>query len=740
MTIPNLSELISLNRKPIQEVIDHQMDDDTIDFNDTPWDSSLAIEDQQVDFKLPEIHGSANLKTQLTQLIYEYKDIFRHEVRNEPANVPPMELDVDDLKWKQSLNRKPPRVQSTLKQTEIRKQTEKMLSNNVIVTSQAPEFSQVLLAPKPNNKWRFCIDYRNLNDCTKSMGWPIPNIQLMLARIGQHKPNIFAIIDFTAGYHQAPLSENSKAYTAFITFMGVYEWKRVPFGLKGAPAYFQHMMATVVLAGLIYIILEVYLDDILIYATSESQFLDRLRLVFASLRKHKLTVNPDKCKFGLSQIEYVGHVIDGNGLSFSPTKIEKIINFRKPKIAKELKSFLGLASYFRDHVKNHSMIVRPLHSLITPYSPKQILPWNTICDTAYENICQAIINCPKLYFMHESAPVFLQTDASDYGIGAYLFQIVNDVEQPIAFISKALAREQLHWSTPEKEAYAIFYSFQKLEYLIRDVHFTLQTDHKNLTYIYSSGSAKVLRWKLAIQEYDFEIQHIPGDKNMVADCFSRLCTLPPPDKLNVMIDEFKIPTQYYKLLGKVHNSHVGHHGLERTLQKLLEISPPWQYMREHARKFIKSCPCCQKMSYIRIPIHTHPFTTASYSIMERINVDSIGPLPVDQYGNKYIIVFIDCFSRFVELYPVPDTSAKHAAKSFLNFVGRYGIPAQLLSDNGSQFVNELLTEFFKLIDTEHVRTLAYSKEENVLIKKFCVTYAQSSLIIISCQTGLIVYH
>jgi hypothetical protein len=290
-----------------------------------------------------------SLQAQLVKLIYEYKDIFSVDVPKIPAKVPPMDIQVDDLKWKQSQNRRPPRVQSLLKQNEIRKQTEKMLSANIIATSQAPEFSQVLLAPKPNNKWRFCVDYRNLNDCTTSMGWPIPNIQLMLARIGQHKPNIFAIIDFTAGYHQTPLSEKSKAYTAFITFMGVYEWQRVPFGLKGAPAYFQHMMATIVLAGLLYIILEVYLDDILIYATSEAAFLDNLRAVFERLRKHHLTVNPDKCKFGLSKVEYV---------SFSPNKVEKVINFRKPTTAKELKSFLGLASYFRDHVKNHSMILR----------------------------------------------------------------------------------------------------------------------------------------------------------------------------------------------------------------------------------------------------------------------------------------------------------------------------------------------------------------------------------------------
>jgi hypothetical protein len=198
---------MQLNHKSKQDVLDQQDDDDDIEsyLHDTPWDSLMNAHDNHnndINFKLPEIHGSVSLQAQLVKLIYEYEDIFSVDVPKIPAKVPPMDIQVDDLKWKQSQNRKPPRVQSLLKQNEIRKQTEKMLSANIIATSQAPEFSQVLLAPKPNNKWRFCVDYRNLNDCTTSMGWPIPNIQLMLARIGQHKPNIFAIIDFTAGYHQ----------------------------------------------------------------------------------------------------------------------------------------------------------------------------------------------------------------------------------------------------------------------------------------------------------------------------------------------------------------------------------------------------------------------------------------------------------------------------------------------------------------------------------------------------------
>ncbi len=223
--------------------------------------------------------------------------------------------------------------------------------------------------------------------------------------------------------------------------------------------------------------------------------------------------------------------------------------------------------------------------MVDGYSKHKSLKSTPELISSYEEVRQKVGNCPSLAFLDDNLPIFLHTDASDYGTGAYLFQPTPDgIEKPIAIISKSLTKERLRWSVPEKEAYAIFYAFQKLEYLIRDVYFVLRTDHKNLTCINEEGSSKVRRWKLAIQEYNFDIEHIKGEDNVVADAFSRLCahTYETEDVFCALNNPTIIPKTQYKLIGKVHNSTVGHHGVDRTMSKLEAIqAEPW--MALHAR-------------------------------------------------------------------------------------------------------------------------------------------------------------
>ena len=256
------------------------------------------------------------------------------------------------------------RPQSLSKHLEIERQVDILLKLGVIRESTSPYHSHVHLVPKPGDKWRFCLDFRFLNTCTEMEGGVIPNIAETLQRIGSRRPKFFGVIDFTSGYHQAPIAEESIPYTAFVTRRGKYEWKRVPMGLKGAPSYFQREIATRVLAGYLGVFCELYLDDLIIFAETEEEFAEYLEKILERLREHNITCNPEKCRFGHNSIEYLGHVIDSEGITFSKKKKQEVRNFPQPKFLKQLQGFLGLVNYFGDHLRNMASELAGLRKLL----------------------------------------------------------------------------------------------------------------------------------------------------------------------------------------------------------------------------------------------------------------------------------------------------------------------------------------------------------------------------------------
>lgn len=709
---------------------------------------------------LPIIQGDTELHHRVRDIIFKYKDVFSKTVKTVPADITPMHLNVDMNQWMNPRNRGPPRVQSGLRQKAVLDQITKLIQHGVIQESQATEYSQVHLVPKPGeSKWRFCIDYRNLNDCSEGMGWPLPNIKLLLDRIGAKRNKWFAVLDLTSGYHQVLLDEESRKLAAFITNFGVYEPLRIPMGLKSAPSFFQQQIAAT-LSNLIYKICEIYIDDIIIFGKDDEEFIANLENVLARLQSKGITLNPDKARILLDHLEVVGHVISREGITMSEEKIRRVMNFPRPHKEKELKSFLGLTNYFRDHIDNYSKITKPLYDLIHGYTKRsnKIIIWNEQATKAFESIITMIENCPTLYFMDAKAPVFMETDASDYGIGAFLYQLINGEKRAVAFMSKLLSGAQKNWATIEKECFAIYKAIQDWEYLLRDVHFTIRTDHRNLLYL-NNTSPKIVRWKMNIQEYDFCVEHISGEENIVADALSRL-TLNDCDETDeeYVVEEdmvanisstinsirasskqsthsLELPLSgavhhevnssteeismiHRKILSSVHDHVYGHGGIEITIDRLRANGYEWEGMWKDTRKFIRECPECQKIRDVKNSVKARSFTSAVYKPMNRINIDTIGPLPdAGSNGDKYILVIIDCFSRFIELYPTKSVEAKECSSKLLDFIGRYGVPETILSDRGSQFVNDLIDSLCKLIGTQRQLSIAYSKQENGIVER-----------------------
>ena len=245
-----------------------------------------------------------------------------------------------------------------------------MIDLHLIQPSQTAEKSQVVLAKKPDGSWRFCIDYRALNEATESMGWPIPNIPQMLQRIGAKRPKYFGVLDLTKGFFQAPLDKESRAYTTFTTWWGNYEWLRCPMGIKGAPSWFQQMIGDIVLTNLLHICCELYIDDVIIYGDTLEEFVENLTKVLDRFKEFGIIVSPKKCKFLMKSVQYFGHRIDSEGISFTQEQKEPVLNFPVPETAGKLKQFLGMAVYFHSHIKNFSLLAKPLHEKIGNYNKR----------------------------------------------------------------------------------------------------------------------------------------------------------------------------------------------------------------------------------------------------------------------------------------------------------------------------------------------------------------------------------
>jgi hypothetical protein len=252
-------------------------------------------------------------------------------------------------------------------------------------------------------------------------------------------------------------------------------------------------MQNKVLNGLVYEICEIYIDDVLIHGKSEAEFLRNVRRVFERLRAKNVAVNPKKTKLGLPEVEYVGHLVSATGTSFTPEKRLKVLDFPQPTTQKEMLQFIGLANYFRDHVPNMTEMVKPLRDMIPlgKYQRTGKLIWTTESSAAFKLCQQAISNCQELYFLEDTATPILQTDASDYGIGGYLYMVTNGKVRVIRFFSKALTGAQLNWSTREKECYGIYFGCKTFEDLLDNRHFILKTDHMNLTYLNVTLTGKV---------------------------------------------------------------------------------------------------------------------------------------------------------------------------------------------------------------------------------------------------------
>lgn len=368
--------------------------------------------------------------------------------------------------------------------TEVRNQVDKMLKQNIIEPSNSPWSSPIWVVPKKLDasnirKWRVVIDYRKLNDVTIGDTYPIPQITEILDQLGNSK--YFSTLDLASGFHQILLNDADRAKTGFTVPEGHYQFTRMPFGLKNAPATFQRLMNSA-LSGLQGIRCFVYLDDVVCYAYDIRSHILNLRSIFQRMREFNLKLQPDKCEFLRREVCYLGHVITEQGVKPNPEKIKAVTEFPIPKSPRDIKSFLGLVSYYRRFIPDFSKTAKALTSLL---KKEVAFKWENEQHLAFDTLKRKLTTAPLLIYPDFTKPFVLTCDASNYAVGAVLSQGPIGKDQPIAFASRTLNKSELNYSTTEKELLAILYGCKTFRPYLYGNKFQIVTDHRPLKWLFN---------------------------------------------------------------------------------------------------------------------------------------------------------------------------------------------------------------------------------------------------------------
>ena len=559
------------------------------------------------------------------------------------------------------------------------------------------------------------------------------------------------------------MSDSDIKKTAIITPFGLYEFLRMPFGLNNAAQSFQRLMDNVC-QGLDFVF--VYLDDILVASSTEAEHMVHLRQLFDQLKKHGLVINEEKCQFGRSNIEFLGHVISSRGALPQRSKVEAISRFAQPENIKELQRFLGTFNFYRRFIPNAAEILRPMYAGLKG-NPKS-LRWNEEMLSAFKQAKVALAKATNLSHPSPAAILSLAVDASDYAVGAVLQQKEGLTSwRPLGFFSKHLRDPELKYSTFDRELLAIYLAIKHFRHSLEGRPFVIFTDHEPLVHAFNkksdSGSARQRRHLAFISEYSTNVQHVKGQDNVVADSMSR------PSKINAIthacsqldfeklaedqeadaetqafktaitalqFKSFPVPNSSKELLCDVSTKtprpvlpqawrrkvfdliHNVCHPSIRSTKKLISTNYIWHGLSQDVTGWAKSCLSCQQSKiqrHVRAP--TSDFRVPSHRF-RHVNVDIVGPLPISQ-GHKYLLTIIDRTTRWPEVIPLSNISADTCAQAFITgWVSRFGIPTDITVDRGTQFTSELWTALSTALGTKVHHTTAYHPQANGMIERF----------------------
>jgi hypothetical protein len=443
-------------------------------------------------------------------VVCEYPDVFPDELLGMPPDRN-IEFAIELQPGTAPISKRPYRMPPA-ELAELKRQLQELLDKGFIHPSTSPWGCPALFVKK-DESLRLCVDYRPLNAVTIKNKYPLPRIDVLFDQLVGAK--VFSKIDLRSGYHQIKIRASDIPKTAFSTRIGLDEYLVMSFGLTNAPAYFMYLMNSVFMLELDKFVV-VFIDDILVYSNNEDNHIKHLHTVLQRLCDHRLYAKLSKCDFWLKEIKFLGHTISQDGVSVDPKKVQEVMEWKPPTTIGQIRSFLGLAGYYRRFIPDFSRIAKPMTVLLKKGVKYE---WSQKCEDAFHALRQHLTTTLVLAQPDNTKPFEVYCNASGTGLGCVLMQD----NRVIAYASRALRPHKQNYPTHDLELAAVVHALNLWRHYLMGAHCNIYTDHKSLKYIFTQVDLNMRqrRWLELIKDYDLEVHYHPGKANVVADALCR---------------------------------------------------------------------------------------------------------------------------------------------------------------------------------------------------------------------------